>query len=206
VRQNTALPSQQDAFFKASVFAYTDLASEDDVLLDGNTTGESSLCGDYNVLADLAIVSDVYQVVDFCAAADARDVESSAIDGGVGSDFDIVFNFEASDLREFFVMAGCWIADVAKAVAAKHGAGMDDDAISQLHARIKRGAGIQIAIASNDYAGTNHTARSYPRAFPDVDVFTDHDSLVDGHTVGQLHLMVYDSAGVNARRTLYPGT
>ena len=73
----------------------------------------------YNyVLADLDVVADVHQVVDLCAAADSGFVERAAVDGGVGSDLYIVFDYQPSDLWELLVAAGLGIADVAEAFTA----------------------------------------------------------------------------------------
>ena len=66
------------------------------------------------------VVADVHEVVDFCAAADAGFVECAAVDGGVGADFDIVFDHQTPDLRGLFVASGFGIANVAEAFAAEH--------------------------------------------------------------------------------------
>jgi hypothetical protein len=99
VRQNASLASNHRSGFYAGVIADADLPSHDNIVFDGDAAGEAGLSGDYNVLPDLTVVADVDQVIDFCAATDAGFVERAAVDGGVGPDFDIVFNDETADLR-----------------------------------------------------------------------------------------------------------
>ena len=96
-----------------------------------DAAGEAGLRGDDDVLADLHVVADVDEVIDFCAAADAGFVERAAVDGRVGSDLDVVFDDEASDLRELLVASGLGVADVAEAFTAEDGSCLHDDAIAE---------------------------------------------------------------------------
>jgi hypothetical protein len=47
-----------------------------------------------HVLADIAVVGDVNQVVDLRSPADSRLFERTAVDGGVGADLHVVFNHQ----------------------------------------------------------------------------------------------------------------
>ena len=61
--------------------------------------------------------------------------QRTAIDGGVGADFDVVADFHDADLRKFPVAA---LAEgIPKAVGAKHRAGMDLHAIANATRRYK---------------------------------------------------------------------
>ena len=68
--------------------------------------GNAGLGRDHHVFPDVDVVADVHQVVDFRAPADARDIQGAAVDRRVGADFDVVFNLEPANLREFFVASG----------------------------------------------------------------------------------------------------
>ena len=92
VGQDAALAAEHDSRFNARVFADADLAAEHHAILNSNATGEAGLRGNDDIFADLAIVADVDQVIDFRAAANARFVQRAAIDGRIGSDLDIIFN------------------------------------------------------------------------------------------------------------------
>lgn len=75
------MASDHGSRLDAGVVADADLSSHDDVVFDGDATGETGLGGDDYVFSELAIVADVDEVVDFCALANASFIESAAVDG-----------------------------------------------------------------------------------------------------------------------------
>src|SRR5208282_1523993 len=89
--EDSTLASDHRAGFYASVIADADLSAHDYVVFDGDAAREAGLRGDNDVLADLAVVADMHEVIDLCAAADASFVERAAINGGVRSDLHVVF-------------------------------------------------------------------------------------------------------------------
>ena len=115
----------------------SDLPAQNDVVLDHDAAREAGLRGDHYVFADLAVVADVDQVVNLRAPADARDFQSAPVDGGVGADLHMVFDFQASDLGEFFVASGGFVAHVTEAVAAENRARMDDHVVADSRAGIE---------------------------------------------------------------------
>ncbi len=48
-----------------------------------------------------AVVADLDQIVDFGALADDGLAETRAVDGGVGSDLDVIADFDDADLVDF---------------------------------------------------------------------------------------------------------
>ena len=67
--------------------------------------------------------------------------EGGAVDAGVGADLDIVADFDAADLRKFFVMiAG---ADEAEAVRAKDASGMQNGAVADGHMAVNGDVGME---------------------------------------------------------------
>ena len=140
---NAGLGADNHALADADSIRDSDLASENRVFLDDYAARDASLRGDHDILANLAVVADVHEVVDLRPAANARKVERAAVDRGIGADFDVIFNFQAADLGEFFVAAGRAVAHIAKAVAAKHGSGVNEHAIAKLCARVDRDVGIK---------------------------------------------------------------
>src|SRR4029077_20909918 len=111
---DAALGSEDGTGFDADVIRDADLAAHDDVVFDGDAAGEAGLGGYDDVLANLDVVADVHEVVDLCAAADSGFVECASVDGGVGSDFYIVFYYQAPDLGELLVASGFGITNVAE--------------------------------------------------------------------------------------------
>src|SRR5262249_16346668 len=78
-------PAQRYVVFKRAAAADADLRRQQPVAPDGHA------------------VRDLHQVVDLAAGADARLAERGSIDGGVGADFDVVFDDHAADLRDLVV-------------------------------------------------------------------------------------------------------
>src|ERR1700733_10864527 len=120
------------------MFADANLPAEHNVFFYRDTSGEPSLRGDDDVFSDLAVVPNVHQIVDFRASSDASCVQGSAIDCSIGADLDIIFDFQAPDLRKFFIEASRLVTNIPKTVAAKHRPGVNDYALSKTHARINR--------------------------------------------------------------------
>src|SRR6266516_3213378 len=84
-----------------------------------------------HVLTDIAVVAYLHEVVDLRAAPHDGRAHGGAVDGGVRSDLDIVLDDESSHLRDLLV--GRSVERIAESVGAQHGAGMDDDAITEAY-------------------------------------------------------------------------
>src|SRR5712692_9311246 len=118
VGKNPALPSQHYPFFEARMFPDADLATQHDILFYHNTARKTDLCGNDDVLPDLAVMSDMHQIVDLRAATDARDLECTPIDSRIGADLDVVANLQSPHLGKFLIPAGRGIAHITEAIAA----------------------------------------------------------------------------------------
>src|SRR5579859_2750770 len=112
------------------MFADADLSADDNVIFYGYAAGKSSLSGDNHVLAELAVVADMNQVVDLRAATNARRLQRAAIDGCVCPDLHVIADFKFADLRKFLVPPALGIANIPKSVAAENRTRMDDHAIA----------------------------------------------------------------------------
>ena len=98
--ENSGLRADDRTRLDAGVVAHSDLAADDAVVLDDRAAGDSGLCGDDDAFADVDVVSDLDEVVDLCAFADVRFAQGSAVDAGVRTDLDVVFDDDGADLRE----------------------------------------------------------------------------------------------------------
>jgi hypothetical protein len=143
-------------------------------------------------------MADVHQVIDFRASTDAGSIQRSSINGGVGADFDIVFNLQSSNLRKFFIAASFRVAHVAEAVAAQHGAGVNNHTISEPDAWVKSDVRIQITISPNAYFGADYRACADPSVLADACAFTDDDLFFDGNAVRQSSRWMHDGTRVDA--------
>ena len=103
---------------------------------------EIPVCAAMTVCSPMrTLCADLHEVVDFYPGGDLSGFERAAIDGGVRADFHVVGNFDSADLREFPVAA--FAEDVAEAVAADDGAGVNFDAIAEPRAGVERDARMQ---------------------------------------------------------------
>jgi hypothetical protein len=180
------------------VLANADLSAQDHVVLHHDAAGKAGLGCYYDVFANLAVVADVDQIVDFRAAANARDFERATINGGIGADFDIIFNLETAYLGKFFVSAGLLVAHVTEAIAAQDRSGVNDHAIADLRTRIEGRVGIDLAIFSYARTCADYAAGSNSRALANDDGFADDGSRFHRRIGSQMGGWMHHRRGVNA--------
>ena len=114
------------SFADAGVLANPDLAPEYRSILNHDAAGKARLRRDDDVFANLAIVTDVNQVVDLRSAPDSGLIERAAIDRCIGPYFNIIFNDQPPNLRKLLVRPRLAIPHVPEAIAAQHRPGMHD--------------------------------------------------------------------------------
>ena len=112
--------------------------------------GYADLGDDQAMPSDRGVVCDLDEIVDLGALADDRIAGRAAIDRRVGADFHVVLDDDAPGLRNFLMPLRT--RQIAEAVLADTGAGMDDDAIADQRVQ-DRGAGADRAVASDATPG-----------------------------------------------------
>src|SRR5438067_13934149 len=116
------------------------LSANDHVMPQHARTGNSSLCGNHRVRADLHVVSDMHQNIDFNAFSNPRIVQRAAIDRGVRADLHVITYFHDTSLRKFPVPA--FAKGVAEAVRSQNSSRVNLDAITYPRVRIKAHASL----------------------------------------------------------------
>ncbi|MEY5015330.1 MAG: hypothetical protein RIS92_1688 [Verrucomicrobiota bacterium] len=122
------------------------LAGEDDVITDAGASGDAGLSNDEAVFSDVDVVCDLDEVIDFGAFSDDGLPESGAVDGGIGTDFHVVFYDDDSELRDFGMLAIDFFE--TKSVAPDDGTGVEDDAITDFAAMEDGGPGVKVAVCA----------------------------------------------------------
>src|SRR6202035_1870783 len=140
-------------------------------IADGDVVGNAGLSGHHHIIPDfdtaryadlrdndavspdLAVVSDLHQIVDLGALADDGVAAGAAVDGRIGADLHIVLNDDAAGLRDFLMALRA--RQIAKTVLADTGARVDDDAIADQR-MLDRRAGADRAIAADADARADH--------------------------------------------------
>ena len=145
-------------------------------------------CGDQNaMLANLHVVRDLHEVVNFCALADERRAERAAIHRHIRADLHVVADDDITNLRN--LAAKTAVKNVAKTVRTNHRAGVNADALADLGAGIKRDVRKQIRFV------TEHRIRA------------DGIAGLQNHLRAQLHAFAHDAMRPDVRRriNLCPG-
>src|SRR2546430_6220629 len=81
------------------------LSCQDRPITNVDRASDSDLRHHQAFLADAHVVGDVNEIVDLGSVADHCVVDAAAVDGGVGSDLDVVADDAAPDVRDFLVRA-----------------------------------------------------------------------------------------------------
>ncbi len=133
-----------------------DLSAQYHVVSKRTRTPDAALSDDDAILTDLDVVADLNEVVDFCAATDACHAAACPVNGTVGTDLDVVFDDDASDLRDLAMPAVA--LKVAETIRSNCGIGMNDNPITDSDALPDDDIRPQHAIKSDGYPGSNiHT-------------------------------------------------
>src|SRR5205085_11880076 len=111
------------------------LAGEDAPVLDRRRPGDADLRPQEAELPEPHVVADLHEVVDLRPGADHGVVDAAAVDRGVRADLDVALDDAAADVGDLLV--GAAGEDVAEAVAADAGAGVDRHASAEPRPRIQ---------------------------------------------------------------------
>src|SRR5882672_2760015 len=131
VAGHARLRHQDRPLADGDVVGHADLPREHGPAPDLARARHAHLADQDHVLTDIAVVPDLHEVVDLRAAPHDGRAHGGAVDGGIRSDLDISLDDESTHLRDLLV--GGSVEGIAESVGAQHGAGMDDDAITEPH-------------------------------------------------------------------------
>src|SRR5437660_6658211 len=126
-------------------------------------------------------MSDLDQVVNLCAAADATLADGCAIDGRARADLDVVFNNDPAGLRNLEPMA-LFILRIAKAIAPNH------------------------RVVVNDYALANLRSLTYGDTRVNYRISSNHDVVIDCHIGVESHARANFGFAANYRAGANPNT
>src|SRR5438132_12374468 len=87
-RQNARLRAYHRAALHTDVVAEPDLPANHAIIFNRHAAADAGLRSNHNPLAKVAVMTDMNQVVDLRAPADARSAQRGAIDAGIRAEFD----------------------------------------------------------------------------------------------------------------------
>lgn len=126
---DACLPSEDGIVTDGDMAIHTSLSGHDDVIADLGAAGDADLRAEEIVLADLDIMSQMAKVIDLGAAADDGVIHRTVVDGGAGTDLDVVSDDSAAELANMMVVA-CLVSGEAEALTADDGMRTKDDAVA----------------------------------------------------------------------------
>jgi hypothetical protein len=185
--------ADEGAFPDSQMTRRTGLSHDDRSATHDRAPGKTRLGHDQGVFANIAVMSDLDEIVDLRAASNPGLVQGRAIDGRVRADFDIVFDDDATTLSHRDGTTG-FVRHVAEAVRAEHDSGLKYDAIPDSSVFTQNSAGVDPTITADldlrhercirrdDATGAYATSWSNDRAGFDRRRRIDHRTRVDMRT------------------------
>lgn len=126
---DACLASEDSVVTDGDMAIHAGLSGHDDVIADLGAAGDADLRAEEIVLADLDIMSQMTKVIDLGAAADDGVIHRTVVDGGAGTDLDVVSDDSAAELTDVMVVA-CLVSGEAEALTADDGMRTKDDAVA----------------------------------------------------------------------------
>ena len=160
VLRNAALRRDNRVVLDCKMANDPDLAGHHHFFSDAGAAGNARLRGDDGMLSNNDVVRDLHEIVDLNAFLDPGPTESSAIDGCVCPDLNVVVNLDNSELRNFLVTAFDEFepktvrADYCTAV--NNGACADSRLFANGYVRINQARRADNAFVSDVAAGADH--------------------------------------------------
>src|SRR5262249_12300639 len=150
------------------------LTGENDVASDLRASSQAHLRAKQSIFADVGCMSDLYEVVDLCPAADTSLADRSPVDSRVGSHFYIVFQNNDSGLDDF-VVAAVILLCISEAIGSDLCAILKDDAVSDPAKRSHRDVRISFEVIADARASINVYERIERAVLSDVHIVFNDD-------------------------------
>lgn len=126
---DACLASEDSVVTDGDMAIHAGLSGHDDMIADLGAAGDADLRAEEIVLADLDIMSQMAKVIDLGAAADDGVIHRTVVDGGAGTDLDVVSDDSAAELTDVMVVA-CLVSGEAEALTADDSMRTKDDAVA----------------------------------------------------------------------------
>lgn len=126
---DACLASEDSVVTDGDMAIHAGLSGHDDMIPDLGAAGDANLRAEEIVLADLDIMSQMAKIIDLGAAADDGVIHRTVVDGGAGTDLDVVSDDSAAELANVMVVT-LFISGEAEALTADDGMRTKDDAVA----------------------------------------------------------------------------
>ncbi len=184
-------------------FARSHLTADHSIVANGNSARESGLSSDDDVISNIAVVSDMYQVVELGSSTNPGCAQGRAINAAICSDLDVVLNVNSADLWKLFVAAVSQCE--TEAIGANYAAGVKNYASADLNSLIESDMGMDCGFFTDGHACPDVHARADITVAPNLSILFDYNIRADAAAVRNPRSFGYNGAGVNGWRRLASG-
>ena len=144
------------------------------------------------------VVRDLDEVIDFCTCLDPGPAEPGAINGSVGSDFNVIVDLNDAHLWNFLVLA--FDKFEPEAVRSNDDTAVNDHPGPDASTLSNCDPGIDETGRSNRSCVTDVSSRAENGVVPYFRAGFDHDVRLNGDSFAQLRSWIDDRARMNSRR------
>src|SRR5258706_14477770 len=181
--QHTRFRPDNGAAHYANVIAEADLPANHHVVFNCHAAADAGLCSNDYAFANVAVVADVHQIIKLGPTSDSCLPQRGAIDTGVRSQLNVIFNDDGASLRKLVIAH--FVAYIAEAVRTHHHTRMQNDTITnryvviECHARVQHTVATDAHVIADHYAGFDARPGFYPRPFANRNMWADENRKVD---------------------------
>ena len=129
------------------------------------------------VFADFHVVGNLYQIVQFDTPADDGRVHNGAVYRGIGPDFDIVFQYDITQLGDLLVVIAFW--SETETVRPDHASGMQNAVVADYAAVVDGRVRIDRTVIANGHMVADISVRINAAVLADLHVFADVGEVAD---------------------------
>src|SRR5206468_4010217 len=170
--EDAALATNNSPIFQFAPLSKACLAPYNHALPKNARAGQARLSRDHGVHANLAVLADVYKIVELHPFTNACVFQRAAVNGGVRADFHIVSNFDDARLRKLPILP--LPLSIPKTVRTEHRSRMNLHAMPDSHAAVERHTRMNPAILAHPASRSNHGVSANLRPCANVRVFSNH--------------------------------
>ncbi len=179
-----------------------DLSAEHGEVANRRASRNSDLRDQQRALADLHVVGNLNEVVDFRSRADERSFETRPVYACVRADFNVVFHDHLADLRHFDMLAVN--EDVSVAVRADNRPRLQADALAELAVVHDDRRREEEGVFADFRESADVVVALQDRAVADNRALANRDVGADEHVFADKRLGVYCGGRVDSRLGLGP--
>ena len=143
-------------------------------------------------------MTDLHQVIDLNAAADAGFAYAGSVDAGVGLNFHVVFDYDWSWLRNLVPLSVVSLGE-AKSVGTDDDSVVQQDVVADAAVLADHNVSVREEVAADLYAAIDYRVREQHCMIADLDVLVDDHIRTDVSVASNLRAGMDDCCRMNSR-------